>query len=212
LRLAAEGNEPRRAETVRKVAELALDDAVQITLLIALLKGQSTEGVSERIKDAGATKAVAAFRNALIARLVILIARAYATPKQGDLHLRVAANILEDNRIRQVFSSGDDSAKLAAFDEHWAKCRGDHRLPAIKAFRDKYTAHLGEPKDIDQATFGDLLAFGAETAKAMELLALAARVAVNPISTDAELASSPEAFWGPWKAEGEAKREGTKRA
>jgi hypothetical protein len=99
---------------------------------------------------------------------------------------------------------GDGGAKLAAFDAHWAKCRADARLPAIKAFRDKYTAHLGEPKEIEKATYSDVFAFGAETAKAMELLALATGVAVNPISTNPDLVSAPEAFWAPWKDEGVA--------
>lgn len=138
------------------------------------------------------------FRNALIARLVTLIARAYAIPKHGDLHLRVAAGLLEDNTTRQVFGSGNGAEKLAAFGAHLTKCRGDHRLPSIKHFRDKYTAHLGEHKDIPEATYRDLFAFGAETAKAMELLALATGVAVNAISTEPDLVSSPEAFWASW--------------
>lgn len=129
----------------------------------------------------------------------MLIARAYSNPKHGDLHLRVAACLLEDNVTRQIFGSGNGAEKLAAFDAHWTKCRGDHRLPLIREFRDKYTAHLGEPKDIQEATYRDLFAFGAATAKAMELLALATGVAVNPISTDPGLVSSPEAFWVPWK-------------
>jgi hypothetical protein len=82
-----------------------------------------------------------------------LIARAYAIPKHGDLHLRVAAVLLKDNATRQVFGSGNGAEKLAAFDVHWTKCRGDHRLPSIKSFRDKYTVHLGEPKDIQEGTY-----------------------------------------------------------
>jgi len=81
----------------------------------------------------------------------------------------------------------------------YAKCRGDHRLPPIKVFRDKYTAHLGEPKNIQEATYRDLFTFGAETAKAMEPLALATGIAIKPINTDPDSESSPEAFWAPWK-------------
>jgi hypothetical protein len=61
------------------------------------------------------------------------------------------------------------------------------------------TAHLGEPKDIPEATYNDLFAFGAETAKAMELLALATGIAVKGLDTDPGLVSGPEAFWKPWK-------------
>jgi hypothetical protein len=189
----------RPAETVRKIAELALSDAVEITLLIALIEGQNTGGVNKKLGEAGADRAGAVVRNALIARLVLLIARAYAKPKQGDLHLAEAAGLLKHNSIRQVFG-GDGAEKLAAFDAQFAKCRGDHRLPLIKDFRDKYTAHLGEPEVIKEATYRDLFAFGAETARAMELLSLAAGTIVRRIiDADPELVSSPEAFWAPWK-------------
>jgi hypothetical protein len=196
--MATQAPQARPAETVRQVAELALADAVEITLLIGLLQGQNTGGVNQRLSKASAGRAAMALRNALIARLVMLIARAYAQTKHGDLHLRVAACLLEDNPTRQVFGVGDDAQKLAAFDKQWKRCRGDHRLPPIKTFRDKFTAHLGEPKEIPENTYRDLFAFGAETAKAMELLALATRVAVNPLNSDPELASAPTAFWEPW--------------
>jgi hypothetical protein len=198
--MAAQSVQQRPAETVRKIAELALSDAVEITLLIALIEGQNTGGVNKKLDEAGADRAGVVLRNALIARLVILIARAYAKPKHGDLHLAVAADLLKDNPTRQVFGSGNGAEKLAAFDAQFEKCRGDHRLPPINNFRDKYTAHLGEPKDIKETTYRDLFAFGAETARAMELLALATGVIVKPIiGSDPELASSPEAFWAPWK-------------
>lgn len=181
------------------IAEQALGDAVEISVLIALLKGQNTGGVNKKLDEVGAVRGAVVVRNALIARLVILIARAYAKPKDGDMHLRVAATLLQNNTTREVFSGGNGADKLAAFDAHWRRCRGDQRLPPIKQFRDKYTAHLGEPKDIQETTYRDLFAFGAETAKAMELLALATGVAVNPLDTDPDLVSSPEAFWAPWK-------------
>jgi hypothetical protein len=187
------------AETVRMIAEQALGDAVEITELIALLKGQNAGAVNKKLKEAGAARAGVVVRNALIARLVILVARAYANPKDGDMHLRVGATLLQNNTTRQIVAGGNGTEELAAFDAHWDKCRGDHRLPSIKQFRDKYTAHLGEPKDIQETTYRDLFAFGADTAKAMELLALATGVAVTPLDTDPDLVRSPEAFWAPWK-------------
>ena len=72
-------------------------------------------------------------------------------------------------------------------------------MPPVKDFRDKYTAHLGEPKDIQEATYRDLFAFGAETAKAMELLALATSVAVEPIVLDPDVNSAASALWAPWR-------------
>jgi hypothetical protein len=119
-----------------------LSDAVEIKLLIGLMQEQNSGGVNERLNQAGAVRAAVVLRNALTARLVTLIARAYAEPLQGDLLLRLAVDLLKDKVTREVFESGDGTKKLAAFDELSGKCRGDHRLSPIKEFRDKYTAHL----------------------------------------------------------------------
>jgi len=128
---------PRRPEeTAREVAKLALDDSVEITLLMALMQGQNTGGVNEGLNEAGAGAAAKVARNALTARLVMLIARAYARPKYGDLHLHVAACALKDGTARQIFMNTNGAEKLTAFETQWSKCRGDHRLPAIKDFRD----------------------------------------------------------------------------
>jgi hypothetical protein len=197
--MATQLEEPRRAEVIRRIAEEALGDAVQITLLINLLETQNSGEVNKRLNEAGAGKAAIVFRNALIARLVLLIARSYSKPRQGDLHLDAAVLLLEDNTMREIFGTGDGGKKLAEFDKQWAKCRGDHRLPAINDFRNKFTAHLGEPRDIQEASYRELFEFGKQTAKAMELLALATGIVVNPINEDTGLISSPAAFWAPWK-------------
>jgi AbiU2 len=197
--MAVQSPQTRHLETVRKIAEKALDDAVEITMLISLIEGQNASGINKQLNEAGVpVRAAMVLRNALFARLVILIARAYAEPKTGDLHLRVAADLLKENVTRQIFVSDKGAEKLAAFDKQWAKCRSDYRLPPIKKFRDKYVAHLGEPKDIPQATYRDLFAFGAATAKAMELLALATGVANNNTIRidDPVLVSSAKAFLG----------------
>ena len=196
--MGANTDKPRPSETVRKIAEQALGDAVEITLLINLIEGQNAGGVNKKLDEGGASRAAIVLRNALIARLVTLIARAYSKPKNGDLHVHVAVGLLKDNVTRQIFGSRNGLERLATFENHWTKCHGDHRLPLVKHFRDKFTVHLGEPKDIPDATYSDLFAFGTETAKGMELLALAAGVALETIDAEPDLISSPRAFWSPW--------------
>jgi hypothetical protein len=196
--------EKQPADIVREIAEQAMGDAVEITLLIGLLREQNTGGVNKKLAEASVSQAGMVLRNALIARLVVLIARAYSEPRKGDRHVRVAADLLK-GATREIFATGVGAGNLATFDAHWAKCRGDHRLPAIKVFRDKYTAHLGEPKDIE-TTYTDLFGFGAETAKLMQALARAVGVAVNPIEDDAALLASPGKFWAPWKGEEGARK------
>jgi len=188
------------ADQIREIANLALGDALNIVQLTALLEGQNAGGVNKRLSDAGADNAAITARNAMIAYLVVLISRAYADPKPGDLHLRVAADLLKsDTLARSIFNAGDASKKVAEFEAQWAACRGDYRLQRINHFRDKFTAHLGEPKDIPVPLYRELFAFGDATVKAIELLALAIGVADKPIESNIDAVLSANAFWKPWK-------------
>jgi hypothetical protein len=83
--MSTEAGEPHKAEKVREIATLALNDALEILTLIEVLKRQNTGGINARLSKAGAGNAATAVRNALIARLVLLISRAYADAKPGDL-------------------------------------------------------------------------------------------------------------------------------
>ncbi|WP_291849915.1 hypothetical protein [Bradyrhizobium sp.] len=178
---------------------LALNDALQIYALVALLRRQNANGINSRLSKAGAATATAAAQNAMIAYLVTLVARAYAEPKQGDLHLRAGAEMLKvDKTSREIFDSGNKPKKVADFEEHWAKCRADHRLAKIKSFRDKQTAHLGIAENVLEPEYRELFEFGEATAQAMEFLALATGVAVNPIAGNNDAIASAEAFWKPW--------------
>jgi hypothetical protein len=199
--MVAQPTSPSNAERIRQIATLALNDAVEITVLIALMKDQNEGGVNKKLNDEGAGKAGGVIRNALLARLVMMIARAYPKPKpwKGDMHLHEAARLLEiDNVTRQIFGSGEGKEYLSKFESQWIRCRDDHRRKKINDFRDKYTAHLKQPEEIDEATYAELFAFGALTAEAMESLALATRVAVNPISSDPAVMSSAHVFWAKW--------------
>ena len=191
--------EPHNAEAIRKIALQALNDALQIHALVALLRKQNSGGITGRLSKAGAATATAATQNAMIGYLVILVARAYAEPKIGDTHLRAGADMLKiDNTAREIFDSGNKLRKIADFEEHWAKCRSDHRLQRIKNFRDKQTAHLGKLQDIPEPEYRELFEFGEATAEAMELLALATGVSTKLIKDNDDSAASAEAFWKPW--------------
>ncbi len=189
-----------RADEVRKIADLAFGDAVEITSLIELIRRQNADGINAEMNKAGAGRAAMVLRNAMIARLVTLVARAYAPAKKGDLHVRVAVDIFRDNTTRQMFTSvAGGKEKVADFEKRWLRCHGDHRKPAIKEFRDKFTAHLGEPSNSDPATYKDLFDFGAATAELMESLALATGAIVAPIKSDPDVTECAAKFWQPWK-------------
>src|SRR5580700_9929114 len=75
-------------QIVLEIAKQALDDAKEITVLVGLIREQNTGGVNKRLSEAGASNVVSAVRNASIARLVIVVARAYAKPRHGDRHVQ----------------------------------------------------------------------------------------------------------------------------
>jgi hypothetical protein len=175
--------EPHSAEKIRKITQLVLNDALQILMLIALLRKQNTGGINARLSKAGAANANVAARNAMIANLVLLISRAYAEPRAGDLHLRVAAELLKgDNTAREIFDSANRPKKVGDFEACWAK----------------YTAHLGEPRDLPEPEYKELFEFGNVTVEAIELLALATGVAAKSIRDNNDAEASAEAFWSIW--------------
>jgi len=189
------------ADTVRKVAGQALSDAVEITILTELIKKQNSDGINDELNKAEAGRAAGVLRNALIARLVTIVARAYAPAKQGDLHVRVAKDLLKDNVTRQIFTSIDGGKeRVSDFEIRWNNCNGDHRRPRVNEFRDKYTAHLGEPTKIEPPTYKELLEFAAATAELMESLAFVTLAAVNPVKGDPDVTECADKFWQPWKA------------
>lgn len=188
------------AEKIRKVAEQALQDAIQIVHLIELLRAQNSRGINARISEAGGSQAVIALRNAMIGYLTILVARAYGkTIWPDDLHCRVAADLLKkDKTCRDIFQTGDGGKLLAQFESHWEKCLKDPRLERIENFRHKRTAHFTEPNDLPEPEYRELFAFGIATAQALDLLALTTKASVKSATGNNEAIFSAAAFWKPW--------------
>ena len=188
----------RAADQIREIAKLASDDAENILQLIALIKRQNEGGVNKTLSEAGAAGAAISVRNAMIAYLVLLISRTYADPRSGR-HLCVAADLLKNNPLaRSIFEVGDGATKVANFEAHWSRCKGDHRLERIKHFRDKFTAHLGEPKDVPNPVYSALFAFGEETVKAIALMGVVTNTGNELIADGTDARQSAEAFWKSW--------------
>jgi hypothetical protein len=69
IRGPASWTDPERpAEAVREIAEQALNDAIEITRLIALMRGQNANGINKQLEKSGAGKAASVLKNALLAR------------------------------------------------------------------------------------------------------------------------------------------------
>jgi AbiU2 len=186
---------------LKPIAENGWADAIEILQLIALMKAQNNNSVNKGLSRAGAGRAAIVTRNAFIARLTLLIARCYARPKGGDLHTRAAFDLIaKDERVREELQRRQRTLTLKEAQASWSLCRGDHRLPRIKHFRDKYTAHLSEPDvDIPLPKYDELFPFAIETAKVMGTLAQVVGANAGRLDDwDAEITDSAEAFWRPW--------------
>jgi hypothetical protein len=182
-------------DTVEEIATNAYKDALEIHQLIQMLEVQNSAGVNDNLVAKGANNAAFAIRNSLITRLVLLVSRAYGLTRDGDLHLQKGFELLQRNKqVRSVF----DGSKVKAAEDFWGRCKGDHRRPKLQHFRDKFTAHLGEPEDIELPAYKELFDFAIMTATAMEKFAFAAGVANVPVSEQVDAKSVARNFWAPW--------------
>jgi hypothetical protein len=191
-------------KTIKPIAKNAFSDALEILQLIALLKAQNSNGVNKSMSEAGAGRAAMATRNAFIAQLTLLVARAYAKPRTGDLNVRKAFDLLtKDPRISAKLSKRGLAGRLKSAENMWLLCRDDVRLSPILHFRNKYTAHIAEPdSEISLPRYEDLFSFAIETTKVMQALANGTGAKNDELSDwDDELAGTASEFWKPWATE-----------
>lgn len=97
--------------------------------------------------------------------------------------------------VRDVFSNRE--AALVEAEKHFRKCKDDERLVKIKHFRDKYTAHIGEPAKIPLPLYKELFAFARETVSCIEKIA-AATAATGTIADPVTSKADAALFWKPW--------------
>lgn len=184
------------------IAEEAYGDAIELRALVELMRAQNSGGVNKALESKGAAMAAVFVRNSLIARIVVLAARAFAPPKEGDRHLARAFQLLNEPKVRSEFETRTGKEAVEAAIALWQKLKGDDRLHKIKHFRDKFTAHLGTAKDIPMPAFADLHAFANETAELMSALARATDARPEPISSwDKQISDASKTFWAPWTEE-----------
>lgn len=190
-------------KTIKPIAKGGVSDALEILQLIALLKTQNNNGSNKSLNSAGAGRAAMATRNAFIAQLTLLVARAYAKPRAGDLNVRRAFELLaKDSRICAELATQGLAGKLKHAEDTWLLCRDDIRLGPILHFRNKFTAHIAEPdKEIPLPKYKELFSFASETTKVIQALANAVGITDNLSDWNDELTNSAAAFWKPWAAD-----------
>lgn len=191
-------------KTIKPIAKSGFSDALEILQLIALLKAQNTNGVNKALTRVGAGRAAMATRNAFIAQLTLLVARAYSKPRTGDINIRKAFDLIaKDPRIGAELANRGLAGKLKHAQDVWLLCRDDSRLGPIQHFRNKYTAHIAEPDaEIPLPKYEELFSFAVETTKVMQALANGTGVNNDNLPDwNDELIGTAKEFWKPWISE-----------
>jgi hypothetical protein len=185
---------------VDKISDGGFTDGIEIRQIIELLEVQNNGGLNEAISKTNATTAAMVLRNSLITRLVLLVSRVYAPPREHDMHVGRAVELLKDSAVKAEIETRGPPGSLNEALETWRKFKADHRLPKLKQFRDKYTAHLGKPNpQTPLPAFGELFSFARETTVLLDQLARATGARTERLDTwDYQVRESAAAFWAPW--------------
>ena len=157
------------AKTVRKIAKTAFEDAIDMLATVEVLSALNDRSLWQHLQYAGAYQAAIMIKLALLTRLIIWVARAYAPTRPNDLHARVAFELLND---REIAGQMTYPAEVAEAQDIWRRCRDDHPLQRVLHFRNTQLAHLGERRpDIEEAIIDDLFVVVRQTTRALEKLA-----------------------------------------
>ena len=183
-------------ELVRKIAADAFGDAIDILSIIETLQAGNTPAAIAAVNTAGTDAVAECVYRALWSRLIVVVSRAYADTRPGDLHAQYAFDLLKEPDVRTEVERTGNAKALARAIEHWTKCRGDNRLSSLRAFRDKQIAHWGQ-METPGPVINDIFAMSRATATAIELLAQG--TGVVSLTLDSQLVGygiKADRFWG----------------
>jgi hypothetical protein len=188
------------ARLVQNLSDKAFCDAIEIKTLIEVMERRTRE-IDQRLHNAGAKHAATFVMNSLLTRITLMVAGAYGPVcNEGDKHIRYAFDLLKDPATRAEVAMMGSESELAEAEAKWKICDSDTRLPRIKHFRDKYTAHTSEPNPhLPLPQYDELFPFARETIAVMGKLALATGARTENVDDwDQGNSESAEAFWKPW--------------
>jgi hypothetical protein len=180
---------------VQKIAADGFVDAIDALSIIETLEAGNTLAAVAAVNAAHTDAVAQCIYRALWSRLILVVTRAYAAARPGDQHAQCAFDLLKNPAIRQDVEKAGDAAALAEAIALWAKCRGDHMLNSIRAFRDKQIAHWGQMR-VQAPIINYLFTFSRATADALERLAQWSGVVT--LSLDSQLlgySQKADRFW-----------------
>jgi hypothetical protein len=187
------------ADLLREIVEQSVGHGIELLSHIELMEAQNSGGINERLSKAGLQNAAIAIRNAMMSRIVLMIAREFSKPRETDRNLHRAVELLSDATVQDIYKK--NAKTMAEAQAHFKRCMGDNRLNEIRHFRDKYTAHIGEPKETPLPKYRDLFSFAKETVTCIDLIAEATGIAETKIADSNDAKDQAEAFWKPWHKE-----------
>jgi hypothetical protein len=161
---------PMTAQMVLDISAESFNDAIDVLSIIETIEAGNAPTAIAAVNAARTDAVAQCVYRALWSRLVVIVTRTYADARPGDRHAQYAFDLLKDPAVRSEIEKVGHSAALAEAIVLWARCRADHRLQSIRAFRDKQIAHWGcltNPPPI----INDIFAVSRATAAALERLA-----------------------------------------
>jgi len=170
------------AKLIKDIASAAFLDAIDVLQIIETLEAGNTPFAVGAVNTAGTDAVAKCVYRALWSRLILVVTRAYAPARPGDLHAQYALDLLKDPALRKEVEKSGDPTALANAIRHWAKCRGDNKLNTMRGFRDKQIAHWGQMQS-QAPVINDIFAMSRATATGMELLAQGAGVVTLSIAS-----------------------------
>lgn len=184
------------AQLVRDIASEAFADAIDALSIIETLEAGNDPAAVAAVNSAQTDAVAMCVYRALWSRLVLIVTRAYADARPRDRHVQYAFDLLKDPTLRLEVERQGNASALADAITLWSKGRGDHRLPAIRSFRDTQIAHWSDAR-MAQPIINDILDVSRATANAIERLAQGSGVVT--LSLDSQLIGYKEKakrFWG----------------
>jgi hypothetical protein len=200
-----EGDEPGQT-IVYEISDGGFVDGIEIRQIVEILRVQNEDGANDELSKTDASAAAMMVRNGLLTRLVLLVSRVYAPPRKDDMHVARAFKLLNDTAVKAEIATRGPESSLDEALKTWEELKADPRLPKVKHFRDKYTAHLGKPNPkIPLPEFQEVFGFARETTSLLDQLARCTGARTEGLDTwDYQAQKYAEAFWAPWSQKGDS--------
>jgi hypothetical protein len=191
-----------KAERIYKVAKTAFFEAIDICCCIEALEASNQPDVLWSLENAKAALAAGLIQKALFGRLLIGVMTAFDPVRRGDFHLRVGMDLIAEEIPRMVvLQRGGNIGEIEAAEHRWAECLNFEPLERLRAYRNKFVAHLSDPPaGMKDPIISELFDLARMTSDVAEFLAHGTGTdAVSLRSQVTSFRDSSRALWEKWK-------------